>query len=201
MRWIPGGRWLAGLSVLGSALACTCSDEEAPVDGISFDIGTPDADTDTDEPPPPRGKGKRGKRGKRGGGEEVTEPEPGSGGGGGGGGGGGNSGPRDGIVDLGNGRWNVDRKLVDMYESNPEKLGCSAKEKGKGYELTGVGPNDDAYALGARNGDVVMEVNGMPMDTMTDLLFMWSKLEGADDLDVRFTRDGASKTHHYHVVD
>ncbi len=200
---------LAGVAVLFASWACTCDgDLEVTDEHLLLPDRESDTDAHTDEPAegtPEAGPGKRGKRrggkGKAGKGKtgepepEPEEPEPGTGTGGGGGG------PSEGIEYLGGDTWRVERRLVDRYESNPDALGCSAREKGKGYEITGAGPNDDAYALGARNGDVIMEVNGMPLDTTSDLLFLWAALDGEDELHVKLVRDGATKTHHYDVVD
>jgi hypothetical protein len=126
----------------------------------------------------------------------------------GGGGGGGGGAPDDGEVEmpagveyLGNNEWRVQRKVADRYVENPDKLGCSAREKGKGYELVGVQAADDAYALGARNHDVLLQVNGQSLDDTSDLMNLYLTLQDAKKLTVILERAGERRTHHYDIVD
>ena len=183
------------------ALACTCGD----LDPLPPGEGPPLADPAEGQLPPtgggPRGPGEdrdRERVGKGKGGKSrpvpeepvppPAEPAPAD------------PAPVPGITYKGNDTWEVERSLVSRYEDDPDRLGARVEEHGKGWEVRGVGPEDDAHALGARNGDVIKRINGMPLDTTTDLLLVWAELGNATKLDVQLTRDGETRVHHYKIV-
>lgn len=172
-------RTVAWFALFVATLACTCQ----PPSGGGGGGGAGGEEARVE--PAPRGKG-RGRKGGGGGagGDEPDEVEM-----------------PPGVEDLGGGRWRVQRKVVDKYVEHPDKLGCSAREKGKGYELVGVQSQDDAYALGARNHDVVMTINGKSLDDQSDLINLYLTLQDADKLTVAFDRGGERQTHTYEIVD
>lgn len=166
---------VVGLLVGGSALACTCD----PGRVVGGGGGAPSAD---EEPArrAPRAKGKRPPSEAPDGGEAEMPA---------------------GVEYLGDDEWRVQRAVANRYVEDPDRLGCSAREKGKGYELVGVQPADDAYALGARNRDVLLTVNGQSLDDPADLLNLYVTLQDADQLTVVLERAGARRTHRYHLTD
>lgn len=106
-----------------------------------------------------------------------------------------------GVEYLGDQRWKVQRKTVDRYVEHPDALGCNAREKGKGYELVGVQVADDAYALGARNHDLVLTINGNSLDDQAQLIGVFLALQDADKLTVVLDRGGEKRTHTYLIED
>lgn len=172
---------LAALALALAALACTCGEPEVPLD-TDLPVAGPD------EPVAGVPRGRKGRKAR-----PPPDPAPGE--------------PAEpapptvpGITYEGNDSWTVERRLVDRWEDDPESLGAKVEEHGKGWEIRGVGPQDDAYSLGARNGDVVKRINGMSLDTTTDLLLVWAELGDATELDVMLTRDGQNRVHHYRIV-
>jgi hypothetical protein len=171
-------RALVGGLVLFAALACTCQD---PLGGGGGGGSAREEEPATDGAAPRRGKGKNRPPADT---DEPAEPELPAG-----------------VEYLGDNRWRVQRKTADKYLEYPEKLGCNAREKGKGYELVGVQPTDDAYGLGGRNRDLILTINNKSLDDSTDLINLYLSLQGANKLTVVFERAGARKTHIYEIQD
>lgn len=170
-------RTLTFAALLAATLACTC---DSPLGG-----GGANGRAENEERAPrPKGKAKRG-----GGGEGAEQPADGE------------VPMPAGVEYLGDQRWRVQRKAVDRYVEHSEQLGCNAREKGKGYELVGVQVSDDAYALGARNHDVVFTINGMSLDDETDLINVFLALQDAKELKVVLERAGEKRTHVYEIED
>jgi hypothetical protein len=176
-------RHLVAATLVFAALACTCQD---PGGGRSG--GAPTEEEPEDGRSARGGKAGKGK-GKAGDGGDGSEP------------GDGEVQMPAGVEYLGDDKWRVQRKVVDRYVENPDKLGCSAREKGKGYELVGVQATDDAYALGGRNRDLVLSINGKSLDDSSDLLNLYLTLQDANQLTVVLERAGARRTHHYQITD
>jgi general secretion pathway protein C len=60
----------------------------------------------------------------------------------------------------------------------------------QGYKLFRVQPNSILYRLGARNGDIVMRVNGHPVDSTEKLYKMWQNIQGESKITVDLDRGG-----------
>ncbi len=59
-----------------------------------------------------------------------------------------------------------------------------------GYKLFRVQPSSILYRLGARNGDIVMRVNGHPVDSTEKLYQMWQSIQGESRITVDLERGG-----------
>jgi general secretion pathway protein C len=60
----------------------------------------------------------------------------------------------------------------------------------QGYKLFRVQPTSILYRLGARNGDIVMRVNGHPVDSTEKLYKMWQNIQGESKITVDLDRGG-----------
>mgnify|MGYP006419822233 CR=1 FL=1 len=150
------------------------------------------------------GKGKKGKKGKRKAKTEQVEApaeQPASGGGGGEKAAktGGSDTPPDGITTLSSTSWQVERQLVDKWESKPERF-ASVSQKGKGFVMKKVGKKDARF-VGFKNGDVLRSVNGKSLGSPAEAAAAYAQLQGAKTLKVKFRRDGAARTHTLKIVD
>lgn len=105
----------------------------------------------------------------------------------------------DGVEQVGDGHWRVARALVERWHDDPYQLG-NVREQEPGWELIGVRVKD-AYHLGMRNKDVVIEVNGHKLRTKPQLLSAYLDLKNDRSFAVTFVRAGATKVHRYDVVD
>jgi hypothetical protein len=192
-------------ALAAATLACTvgCTgglglfDTGAERTGPGFGPGMGEDDvTDlpgVDAPDDRRGRGqKRGKRVPRGEpdrdepGDEPGEPEAPP--------------ERRGIRYLGDDTWRVQGGRLDGWTENPGQLGANVVRKNRGYEVVGVRDGSDAEALGARNGDLLEEVNGYALNDQMDLIQLWAQVGSEDQFRVRLVRDGKPRVHRYLVA-
>lgn len=103
-----------------------------------------------------------------------------------------------GISQVNGNTWQVTQRLVDRWQADPYSLG-NVRESGEGWELLGIRQRN-AYHLGMRNSDIVLEVNGRKLNTMPQLLAAYMALKNHKSFDVVFLRRGARKVHHYKIV-
>ncbi len=66
-----------------------------------------------------------------------------------------------------------------------------------GYKLYQVSNNHIFYSLGARSGDIVKRVNGMPMNDTGKMLEMWSNIKMAQKITVDIDRGGKIVTYEF----
>lgn len=104
----------------------------------------------------------------------------------------------DGITDLGNQTWSVERRLVDKWEDKPSKF-AAASQKGKGWKLKKVEARD-AQWVGFKTGDVVQSLNGNSLGSSAESVYAYSQVKGAKKLKVKFKRDGQMRTHTFKIV-
>lgn len=107
--------------------------------------------------------------------------------------------PPPGIMAMGGDTWQVERRLVRTWQDKPERLAL-ASQKGVGFMLKKVS-RKDARFLGFENRDIVTSVNGKPLGSPAEAAAAYAAVKGADTLEVRFKRRGATRTHTYQIVD
>lgn len=66
-----------------------------------------------------------------------------------------------------------------------------------GYKLYQVASNHIFYSLGARSGDIVKRVNGMPLNDTGKMLEMWSNIKMAQKITVDIERSGKIVTYEF----
>ncbi len=116
--------------------------------------------------------------------------------------------PLDGIRELGQQRWEVERSLVRTYSRDIGRLyslGAAHRHTGAdgapdGYRLTKVGCASPLHAAGLKRGDVLHSVNGQPVTTSAEVVKAYAKHRKARRLEVEITRRGRPMTLHYEVV-
>ncbi|TGK18913.1 general secretion pathway protein GspC [Leptospira fluminis] len=59
-----------------------------------------------------------------------------------------------------------------------------------GYKIYSIGNDHIFYALGARSGDVVRRVNGMPLNETEKMLEIWNSIKNAEKISVDVERGG-----------
>lgn len=68
-----------------------------------------------------------------------------------------------------------------------------------GYKLYAVPSNHIFYALGARNGDIVRRVNGMPLSDTEKMLEMWSNIKNSVKIIIDIDRKGKCLSYEFTV--
>ncbi|MFO7577357.1 MAG: type II secretion system protein GspC [Pelovirga sp.] len=111
---------------------------------------------------------------------------------------------QSGVVDMGEGRFRVDRALVDNARSNMGALLQSARmipqmENGQtqGFRLVGMQRGSLLEQLGLRLGDVVVEINRIKLDSPEKALQVFQQVREANNISVGLVRDGQPQTFEY----
>ncbi|XDD48718.1 hypothetical protein AB3N59_09625 [Leptospira sp. WS92.C1] len=96
-------------------------------------------------------------------------------------------------------RQDVNRKLKDPAAIYKNARFGPALINGKiaGYKIYSVGPDHIFYALGARNGDTIKRVNGMPLTETEKMLEIWGAVKTADKITVDVERGSQILTYEF----
>ena len=108
--------------------------------------------------------------------------------------------PPKGIDVLDGNTWHVKKWRAERWKDNPYRLG-DAEEQGIGWKLKSIRHGSPGWWIGLRNGDVIKKVNGLPLDTMPQLLFAYLKLKNDTEFEVKIQREGSTITHYYRIVE
>ena len=105
-------------------------------------------------------------------------------------------GAREAIDCTGNG-CTIDREFVEKLLENPRELTRQAKlvpavENGqtRGFRIHRVRRGTLPQLLGLKNGDTLLSVNGIDLDSMDQAISLYSKLRRASELDLTVERKG-----------
>ncbi len=109
-----------------------------------------------------------------------------------------------GVVDMGQGRFRVDRGMVDSARSNMGALLQSARmiphmENGQttGFRLVGMQRGSLLEQLGLRLGDVVVEINQVRLDSPEKALQIFQQVREANNISLGLVRNGEPQTFQY----
>lgn len=96
-------------------------------------------------------------------------------------------------------RQDVNRKLKDPAALYKNARFGPALINGKitGYKIYSVAPDHIFYALGARNGDTIKRVNGMPLTETEKMLEIWGSVKTADKITVDVERGSQILTYEF----
>ena len=112
-----------------------------------------------------------------------------------------------GIEKTGANQYTVDQSVLDEILENPEKLYTQVRvtphkdSNGEidGYRMTGIRRNSIFYKLGIKNGDVVHNVNGKPLTSMSNAMDAYNSLGNARNFSFDITRRKSKRTFEYEV--
>ncbi|MBD1400488.1 type II secretion system protein GspC [Pelovirga terrestris] len=109
-----------------------------------------------------------------------------------------------GVVDMGEGRFRVDRGMVDSARSNMGALLQSARmiphmENGQttGFRLVGMQRGSLLEQLGLRLGDVLVEINQVKLDSPEKALQIFQQVREANNISLGLIRNGQPQTFEY----
>ncbi|EMO80316.1 type IV pilus biogenesis [Leptospira kirschneri str. 200801774] len=96
-------------------------------------------------------------------------------------------------------RQDVNRKLKDQAAIFKNARFGPALINGKisGYKIYSVTPEHIFYSLGARNGDIIKRVNGMPLTETEKMLEIWGAVKTADKITVDVERGSQILTYEF----
>lgn len=105
-------------------------------------------------------------------------------------------------------RCTIDQVFIDTALANPASLTKQARivpavRDGvtTGYKLYGIRPGSLPKALGLKNGDLVLSVNGHPLASMDEAMKLYTTLRRAKRFDVGIERKGTPFTLTIEIVD
>lgn len=190
-------RWTLATCALWS-LACALGTDTPPEVESPAEPTEPVAEV-VEEAPPPAARPRRGKRAAPTEEAEAPAAEPSPTASAKSTSSGKSSAPPDGIRKLSSTKWSVTRSLVKKWEDQPRKF-AKVNEKGKGWALKGVDTRD-ARHLGFQNGDVILSINGNPVDTQAQAVQTYGLVRNKKQWTVKFKRGSSKRTHTIQVVD
>lgn len=121
---------------------------------------------------------------------------------------GGDAGGEDGgVTKDGPNKYIVDQAVLDQLLENPEQLATQVRviphkdDSGSidGYRLSGIRRNSIFYKLGVKNGDIIHNVNGMPLDSMSSAMDAYNSLGSSKNFSFEITRRRQKQNFEYEV--
>ena len=111
-----------------------------------------------------------------------------------------------GVAKSGKDKYTVDQEVFDELLQNPEKLytqirATEHKKDGEvdGYRVSGIRRKSIFYKLGIKNGDVIHNVNGMPLTNLNEAMKAFESLQSSRDFNFDITRRRKKRTMEYEV--
>jgi len=111
-----------------------------------------------------------------------------------------------GVSKSGKDKYTVDQEVFDELLQNPEKLytqirATEHKKDGEvdGYRVSGIRRKSIFYKLGIKNGDVIHNVNGMPLTNLNEAMKAFESLQSSRDFNFDITRRRKKRTMEYEV--
>ncbi len=113
----------------------------------------------------------------------------------------------EGVEKSGDNKYVVDRELIDKALENPEKLASQirvvphkdANGDIDGYRLSGIRRKSLFYKLGVKNGDVVHNVNGRDLTSVSAAMDAYNSLQNESNFSFDLTRRNKRQTFEYEV--
>ena len=91
--------------------------------------------------------------------------------------------------------WMVERGAIDdSIDRNDASLGVSIEDVGDGVRVKSFVLKSAAKAAGLRVGDVIIEVNGVPVRNQDEMRLAVARLKVGEPVAVRYRRDGAERS-------
>lgn len=109
-----------------------------------------------------------------------------------------------GVEEIGDGRYRVDRAMVENARANMGTLLQSARmiphlenDQTVGFRLVGMQRGSLLEQLGLKLGDVVMEINRIKLDSPEKALQIFQQVREANNISIGLVRDGQPQTFEY----
>jgi general secretion pathway protein C len=114
---------------------------------------------------------------------------------------GGLSGSADGINQIDEGVYEIDRKMLDELLSNPNDILTKARvvPHDDGLRFFAIRPNSIFAKIGIRNGDTVHSINDVDLDNVENAFGLFEELRGQSKFSIDLTRRGKRLTFEYTV--
>lgn len=111
-----------------------------------------------------------------------------------------------GIRQSGEGRFVIDRGALESSLANPNEILTQARAvpnivdgKIKGFRIFSIRPGSIYEKLGIHNGDVILRVNGMELDSPAKALEFYGAISSAADISLDIDRNGQLMSNNYSI--
>lgn len=107
----------------------------------------------------------------------------------------------DGINQISEGVYEIDRKMMDELLSNPNDILTKARvvPHDDGLRFFAIRPNSIFAKIGIRNGDTVHSINDVNLDNVENAFGLFEELKGQSKFSIDLTRRGKRLTFEYTV--
>jgi general secretion pathway protein C len=107
----------------------------------------------------------------------------------------------DGINQIDDGVYEIDRKMMDELLSNPNDILTKARvvPHDDGLRFFAIRPNSIFFKIGIRNGDTVHTINDVNLDNVENAFGLFEELKGQGKFSIDLTRRGKRITYEYTV--
>ncbi|MBI2645999.1 MAG: hypothetical protein HYW85_03060 [Deltaproteobacteria bacterium] len=111
-----------------------------------------------------------------------------------------------GIRQAGEGRFVIDRGALESSLANPNEILTQARAvpnivdgKIKGFRIFSIKPGSIYEKLGIHNGDVILRVNGIELDSPAKALEFYGAISSASDISLDVDRNGQLMSNNYTI--
>lgn len=111
-----------------------------------------------------------------------------------------------GVRRLGSNRWSISREEMESVKANLSQLMTQVRivpnfteEKPDGFKLLSIKRGSLFDRLGLRNGDVIRQINGVPLDNPQKAFEVYQELESGQSISVDILRGGREQTFNYEL--
>jgi type II secretion system protein C len=112
-----------------------------------------------------------------------------------------------GVTKEGPNKYIIDQAVLDQLLENPEQLASQVRviphkdesDNIDGYRLSGIRRNSIFYKLGVKNGDIIHDVNGMPLNSMSSAMDAYNSLGSSKNFSFEITRRRQKQNFEYEV--
>lgn len=107
----------------------------------------------------------------------------------------------DGVNEIEEGVYEIDRKMLDELLSNPNDILTKARvvPHDDGLRFFAIRPNSIFSKIGIRNGDTLHRINDVAMDNVENAFSLFEDLKGQSKFTIDLTRRGKRITYEYTV--
>lgn len=111
-----------------------------------------------------------------------------------------------GVNETAPGRFTIDRGALESTLQNPNEILVQARAvpnivggKIQGFRLFAIQPGSIYEKLGIKNGDIILQINDVALDSPAKALEFYGAISSATDISLDIDRNGQKQSYHYTI--